>query len=299
MSNEPAPQAAPQTPASTPATPQGQPPAAGTQPQTPPAPQGDPAQPATPATPPAYKIPDAYKDKPWASKIKSEEDVFKQLDNLNTAVGKKHATPDFKTADPKEIEEFFNGLKPSDKNVYKFGDDGTFDADFATSVSDVLFNVGVPEHVANKLIPEYMKLEQARLEHATSAEGFEDEMKTSFGDGYDAQVKQIVDVHKAHLSPEDQALVEKMPNALLGVLYRLTNKMNADINRIKTEYGVKEGGDQAHTGAGNTPQPQDIGKVRSELRAKIREIEARPHTAEEVQKLKNDLHATYEKPKGK
>src|SRR5688572_22407573 len=108
-----------------------------------PAPVPDPTP--APVAPAEYKIPDAYKDKPWASKIKTEEDVWKQLDNTQELVGKKHAHP-AKDAPPEEWDKYFAGLRPETAEAYEFKDHPN--PEFAKSVGNILFEAGISEHQA-------------------------------------------------------------------------------------------------------------------------------------------------------
>jgi len=70
------PQAAPASPPAAPVSP----PAAAPPPDARPKLADEPVTP--PPASPDFKVPDAYKDKPWANKIKTEEDLYKQIDNL-------------------------------------------------------------------------------------------------------------------------------------------------------------------------------------------------------------------------
>lgn len=233
-----------------------------------------------------FKLPDAFKDKPWASKIKSQDDLYKQLDNLQTAVGKKALYP-AADATPEEWDAYLAGMRPESAEAYDFGAEPN--EEFVAAISPILLEAGISKHQAGKLIPAYQKFEQAVLEEQTSAEGFKAEMSKSFGDKYEANVAAIVKEHKQHLTPEDQAAMDKIPNAYLGLIYRLTNAM-------QKAYGANENGD-AHTEKSGAPVGEDIGKVRSELRQKIAALETRPHSAAEKQKLVDDLQATYNEGK--
>lgn len=238
---------------------------------------------ATPA-PTEFKLPDAHKDKPWASKIKSQDDVYKTLDNLQTAIGKKSLYP-AADATPEEWDQYLAGMRPEDASVYEFGEGAN--KEFVEAISPVLLEAGISKHQAGKLIPAYQKFEAAMAEQYTSADGFKAEMVKSFGDKYDATVASIVNEHKQHLSQDDQALMDKIPNQYLGVVYRLTSAM-------QKAYGANEGGADAHTQKGGAPIGEDINKVRSELRSQITALETRPHTAQEKQDLVDKLQKTYE-----
>lgn len=259
------------------------------------APAATPGAPATPtdaklpeAQPPQqpgeeYKLPDAYKDKPWASKIKSEEDLFKQLDNLNAAVGKKHLTP-ADDAPAEEWAEYFNSLRPEAADKYNLGE-GTL-PEYAGDLQKMFFDSGISQKQLDKLLPLYQAFEARNFEAQTSEGGFKAEMVKSFGEKYDANVTAIVNEHKQHLTPEDQQVLESIPNQYLGVVYRLTAAM-------QKAYGASEHPTAQAGAKPGTVNPPNIDVVRADLRKQIAEIDARPHTAEEKQRLINDLHATY------
>jgi hypothetical protein len=250
-----------------------------------PASTASPTKTAPPAEQPkAWALPEAHKTKPWASKVKTEDDLYKQIDNLDSLVGKKHAVPDFKTAKPEDIEAFYSQLRPAEKTAYQFGEGA--DQEFVGTFQESFYKNGISENQAKALVADYQKLEAAKIEAMTSADGFEAEMTKSFGDKYDTHVSAVVAEHKQHLSPEDQALMDKIPNAYLGVVYRLTSAM-------QKAYGANETGAQVGAGAGKA-SPVDPLAQRKALRAEINSIKDRPHTAQELQAKIDALQKTYE-----
>lgn len=233
----------------------------------------------------AFKVPDAYKDKPWASKIKSEDDLYKQIDTLDTLKGKKTVVPDFKTAKPEEVEAYFNALRPAEKTAYTMPEGA--DKVYSETLPDILHSSGISEYQSGKLMPQLAKLQADIFENATSAEGFKDAMTKSFGDKFDGVVAGVVKEHKTHLSVEDQKMMDTMPNEYLAMVYRLTENM-------RKAYGASESGDAHVEGKGGV-QPPDIGAQRKQLRADIAALDSKPHTAEDRQKLVDALQATYKK----
>lgn len=231
---------------------------------------------------PAFSVPDAYKDKPWAAKIKSQDDVYKQIDNLQGLVGKKSVVPDFEQSTPEQIEEYFSALRPADKSAYKFGDGA--DETFTGTVADLFSANGISAYQGNKIIEGYQAFERAQLEEARSADGFKAEMTKSFGDKYDGNVTAVVKEHKTHLSTEDQALMDSLPNSYLGLVYRLTENM-------RKAYGAQETG--AAVDKGGVVQGADLEGQRRDLRSKLSTLESKPHTAAEKQALIDQLTNTY------
>ncbi|MCK5612043.1 hypothetical protein KAR91_59785 [Candidatus Pacearchaeota archaeon] len=231
--------------------------------------------------PPEYKIPDEYKDKPWAAKIKTEEDVFKQIDNLTGLVGKKHLTPDFKTATPADIEAYYESTRPADKKEYIIDGEAS-SPEIRGKVADLLHKNGITAHQGSALIKELGDLGLGELDTLTSEEGFNTEMTKSFGDKFKPTVASVVIEHKKHLSVDDQKLMDKIPNEFLGVVYRLTDKMTK-------AYGAKETGAQVDGGGGSPPTP-DFDKESAAISAEIRALDGRAHSAEEKQILINKRH---------
>lgn len=266
-------------------------------------PAGD-AAPAAPSTPSAattepapFQVPEAYKDKPWVSKVKTLDDAFKQIDNLDTLVGKKHRFPDHQTATPQELDEYYNSLRPAEKTAYKMPE--TFDAAHAGDVGDMLHLAGLSEHQASKLLPAYEAFEKKRMEEATSADGFKDVMTKNFGEKYDALVVSAQNAFKELLTPEQRQTLDVIPNAFLAPVYAIVQKYEAKLEAIKKEYGVKENGD-AHMNAGGAPPAgQNWSEQVAAKRKEIAALETRMHTADEKQRLTDDLYKLYvNKPKG-
>lgn len=293
MTNE-----APAAPAATPSTPaEAAPPATPAPSETPPA-SPEPAKPATSE----FTLPDEWKDKPWASKVKSQEDLYKQIDNLNTVAGKKTLTIDYANSTPEEIAAHHASLAPKDVAEYGFDKLEGVDAERMVAVAPIFQEAGITAHQAQTIATKYAKIEEAILANATSEEGFKAAMSKSFGEKYEGAVKAVVDTQKAHLSAEDQALFEAMPNDYLAGVYRLTHKMaeahKAEIAELNKKYGVEEHSTAHLDKNGQPPSVLDVEKQRAEYRKQIRELDDRPHTAMEKQKLLDALDATYQ-TKGK
>lgn len=244
----------------------------------------DTAPPAStpPATQPDFAIPDGYKDKPWAAKIKTPDDLWKQLDNTQALVGKKMVVPDWDKADPKEIDEYIGNLRPKDKTAYKFADD--VPEEQRTAYADMLHDVGIPAYQANKLIEKYMGLEKAQSAKMYDKDGFMAELKASFGDGYEKTSGDTAKVLSAHLNEKDRAALEHIPNQFLGLIYRVAASM-------QKAYGASEGGAAGEGGAGGASVDQEANRKR--IRGEITALDKKPHTAEDKQKLLDQLTATY------
>lgn len=282
---------APQDPANNPAAPAADPKA----PANPPA--NDPANP--PADPKAadpkandpknepgkeFKIPDAYKDKPWAAKIKSEEDLYKQLDGAQELLGKKTIMPDLEKATPKEREEYYASVRPKSPEDYKF-DDAATTPELKGAFGKLLFDNGISAYQGNKLIEQYNAMEAAQRNEMFSEEGFLKTLETSFGKDYKPIAAEADKILKENLSDADYAeLDSKIPNQYVGIMYRFAAK-------IKEQYGISESGKAAaEDPSGNNPG--DIKAKQTELRAKIREAD-KAGKFDDKARYQAELDATY------
>ena len=232
-----------------------------------------------------FAIPEQYKGKGWASKVKSVDDLFSQIDTLDSLKGKKMIVPDFEKGDPAEVKAYLDTLRGGTKvEDYKFPE-GT-DKDMSAKVAQIFFDRGMPKVLGNQIIEAYAKLGQEAATKAFSKDGMLAVMTESFkGQDVTKAVGETTAFLKEHLSPEDQKFMENnVPNEMLGFIYRFANK-------IKAEYGATETGKGALGGKGASTG--DKTAMRAELRQKIRDIDKRAHTFEEKQGLIEQLSATY------
>lgn len=248
-----------------------------------PSPTPDPSPAPTPSPAGDYKIPDAYKEKPWAAKIKSDDDLWKQLDNTQALIGKKTIAPDFKTATPAEVEAYYATTRPASVDEYQFAENTA--PELKTAIGSSLLKNGITAHQANAVLKEYQAAEAESMKALFTPDGMNAEMKKSFGDDWKEPAGKTAIVIKKNLSPDDSALLEKLPNQFLGLIYRIANNLTKS-------YGINES--NAHTGAGaGNATPPDIGKVREGIRTEITALSNKPHTADQKQVLIDKLNATY------
>lgn len=261
-------------------------------------PGGEPQDPNPPSggegdTPPSgndFQIPDEYKDKPWASKVKSQDDLWKQVDNLQGLAGKKHAVPDWENATPQEIETYLKEVRPEEKSAYKFSDAEDHETtQLETAFQDMLYEVGIPAHQGNQLIQAYQALEQQTKEQLFDKDAFLSGMESTFGSDYETKCGDIAKVIADNLNDDQKARLEGVPNEQLTLMYEL-------VDNIQRAYGGFESGAQGEGGEG-AAGGVDVDEVRKDLRDKIQKLSRVPHSAEEKQKLVDQLDATYRKRK--
>lgn len=263
-SQAPSTPSAPAAPSTTPAAPAD--PAA---PSAPPATDAQPPENKPGETPPAteYKIPDEFKEKPWASKIKSEADLWKALSGAQELIGKRYLPIDPSNVSPEELAQYKAAHRPADKAEYKFGDDVS-DME-REAISNILWEEGVPAWQANKIIENYTKAQSAEIAKLYDKDSYMAEMKKSFGDGFENKVGRVVRTLNQVLSPEDQAALENTPNLHLATIYRA-------VNTILEKYGVEEAGIAGNSSPGRSG-PTDVDKELAENMKQIQELEKNPH----------------------
>lgn len=274
-----APPAAPSAPPAAPVTPPAAPPVT-----TPPAGEGTP-----PATPGEFAIPEAYKTQPWAEKIKSPDDLWKQVENLQGLVGKKAvaALPDFEKATPQQIQEYYAQTRPAQKDAYKFGEDVP-EPDRA-AIADILYDNGITAFQGNKVLEAYKAYESKQHEAMTSEEGFFKELEQSFGTSYKQVGGETAKFLKDNMTAQDNELFQKLPNSVLGMVYRLTNN-------IVEGYGIKHGETGAPAGGGQGPgAPEDLDAQATALFNQIQELKKGPHEQSQLDELINKRQAIFEK----
>jgi hypothetical protein len=224
-----------------------------------------------------FAIPDAYKDKAWATKVKSEDDLWKQLENTQSLIGKKAVVPDFKTATPAEIEDYYKQLRPQDKSAYAFDEETP--PELKEAYGDLLYNNGISEHQGNEIIKQFREMEKAQLDKLYSADGFTVELEKSFGKNYKEQAGAAANLMKQHLNKEDAALLDKMPNQFLAMLYRYTDN-------IKKSYGASEGDKAASKSSGTIDKETRISEIFAELsKVKSSDLDGKNRLVEELRKL--------------
>jgi hypothetical protein len=248
--------------------------------------------PVEPAKPGDWKLPDEWKDKPWASKIKSEADLYKQLDHLNTAVGKKMVVPDLEKATDAEREEYFKQTRPTDGTAYQWGDK-PIDPIVKDGMTESLMKNGVSAYQANNIIKDYQAAEGKLLAEAYNPDVMKQTMEAAFGKEWETVAGQTKQLLTGMMSAEDNALVDNLPNTYIALVYRALGNTVQAVNKVLQQYGVKESAAHVLAGSGTPPGQTDVNAIRAAKRAELSKLSSRPHTAQEKQKLITEINDTY------
>lgn len=290
MTQDTPPGTPPDTGGTVPAAPASSTPPSGSTPDpNPPSPPANPdPAPTPPANPPAddgsaFKLPDAYKDKPWAAKIKTEEDLWKAIDNAQSLIGKKSIVPDLSKMTDAEREEYYAQTRPASPDDYKFGE-GTPD-EMKRGMSESLMKHGVTAHQANSIIADYQAMEKALVAEQFNPEGMKAAMKEAFGDEWESITGKSRNALKGVVADTDFEAIDQLPNQYISLMYRI-------MGNVVQKFGITES--SAHTDAqGGKVGETDPAKVRADIDKELSALTSRPHTAAEKQALLDKRHATF------
>lgn len=273
------------------------PPAATTPPttNTPPvdAPKGDAApviDPPKDGTPPPanqeFKIPEEFKDKSWASKVKSQEDLWKQLANTQELIGKKSIVPDLTKATPEEKEAYYAQTRPKSAEEYQFTADVLVDPEMKTAIGEMLLKNGISATQGSEIIKTYQAAEAKLLEAQYNPDTFKQTMEKAFGTNWEKITGHTRNSLKSLVSSEDNKMLDSLPNSYVALIYRT-------LGNVVKAYGVRET-DAAHLQSGGSPATTDVEGVRQTLRNEMAVLRTKPgHTFEQLQTISNKLADTY------
>lgn len=275
-------------------------PATGTQDTqtTPEAPSGDRA-PIQAETPNEFALPDEYKGKPWAEKIKSQEDAYKQIDNLTALVGKKTIQPiDFESASEEEITAYHKSLAPEKgAEAYTWGEASM--AEITGPMGEIFLEAGINPHqqklIAEKFDSVIGELAAGKVAVDTSEEGYLALMKESFGDDYEKSAGMVENALKTFaVSDEDKSALDIIDNTTRAVVDRtvhsIVTKYEDRIAAILKEHGVTESGAQTEGGGGSITGESKAEK-RAAIRAEMRELDGTPHGHVKINELQKKLNS--------
>lgn len=227
----------------------------------------------------AFAVPDAYKEKGWASKIKSEEDLYKQIDNLSSLVGKKEVFKPTNWEDENSRNEYYKSMRPEKAEDYALPE--VFEADEIKAYQSLLHENGISKYQAEQI---FGKLAEMRSS-AFDGESMTNELKESWGADVGKKTDMAMKGLKTYANEKDLALFDKMPNPVLSAVYRTM------VNMLE-KHGAKES-DIAASNPSN-PQKVDLVTQRNTLLKQIMDENNKPSVDwTKVDNLKKQLSETY------
>lgn len=196
--------------------------------------------------PDSFNVPEAFADKPWASNIKSQDDLYNQFDNLQGMIGKK-SVPAADATD-EQLDEFYTQIRPESFDKYELslpeGIETNINDEVQGSYKAFFHKNGFSQKQAQALYEFHIQQELAGKpsQDALDAE-FDSIMKDRYGDKANNAIKTA---HK-YLSDSDQATKDAfkdLPNNQMIAVIDVLNKNDA---RFSTEDGSPEGGEQTES----------------------------------------------------
>lgn len=231
----------------------------------------------------SFEIPEEYKEKGWVGKIKSQEDLWKQLDSAQSLIGKKTVIPEFK--DGQEKLEYLAQFKPQDKAAYAevMPQEGWQEGakEFFTEAFD---EANLTKEQAEKVVSKYQEYEKGLQGDLYSEEGWQNTLKEVFPENTEVRVKEVSDILKANVSEDRKAMFDSMPNNLRGLVLELTGN-------LAKRYGAKP--EHAPSGSSASGEGINIEEKRASIRQEMVNLTKRPHTQADKNKLIQALKETY------
>lgn len=217
-----------------------------------------------------FFVPDAYKNEGWTRNLKSYDDLWKTSDNAQKMIGRKTiGIPDEKSTD-QEIADFYSKLRPGkaeDYNIELEGDDKEL-------FEELFYENGISARQAKALVDGYKESIEKAKAPMFSEEGYKRTMSERFGDKAEAKIKSVVDFVNREGSKEDKALLNAMPNNVLGIVFSL-------IDKVQTRYAVHDSDTSTASGNGALGQADYSGYIKE-----AEALSRRPHSLADIDALK-------------
>lgn len=212
-----------------------------------------------------FTVPESYADRGWAKDLKSNDDVWKLLDNAQSLIGKRPAGIPSNDASDEEWEKFFQAARPEQ---YEFTEieglpEGVDLSAQTEKASELFKKYGLTQKQADGLRKEWLMYEMSTMgEHQQALDKQFDELTSKHFDNLEEAQKLTLDAVNKYvpeeMRPHVQAL-ENNPQALVGLISLATN-MQKEISEIKEKYGAE--GSLTH---GQSTSAANLDEVRKEL----------------------------------
>ena len=245
--------------------------------------------------PQGIEIPEEYKDKGWIAnkKFESVNDLFKEIDELQSLKGKKTVPIDFDNADEEEIKKYFEQITPKEIKAYDWKDpeDENGEYNFTDEEKEIFGKAfqeaGLSKYQGNKLIETMINRREEINKKLYDKEGFENALKEIFKeeDDWKKTAGETANSLKQILG-DDAKKLDGVPNDVLALIYKVHHQTIKD-------YAINEGKDRG-TGGQTGNSQEDIEAKRTELRNKIDSLRFKQGAHKELETLNKQLLETYQ-----
>lgn len=236
----------------------------------------DPNPPAPGAgDPPAFAIPDQFKDKGWATKVKSVDDLYKLVDSQDALIGKKtiEVPFDYSKATGEEIEKHMAMFRPEKAEEYELKDMG----EEAAEMSKIFHETGLSKYQADKLSKGLISYSQAKAQAAHGVEQYKALAKEAFGENYEPELAKAEAFLKNAFPKEYDSVIKSLPNKNLIFLQKMASM-------VQDKYGITDGGAKLLGVGAGAPPANDQEKMDAYWK-EMEELSKRNHSMADVQAI--------------
>lgn len=226
----------------------------------------DAAAPASQATG-SFSVPEQYASLRWAQSIKSSDDLWAQMANAQSLIGKRPGGIPAQDAGDEEWAKFYQAWgRPEAADKYALESnfeglpEGLDTAQYEQMAKQIAFDLGLNSKQAQQLWASYMKYElegynknlaKHKDQTASLDKQFDEIAAKIWGDKFDEVSRRSVDFISSSvpddLKPYVSGIIEN-PQAL-AVMVALSDHAQKEISAIKQKYGAEDGlksGAQTH-----------------------------------------------------
>lgn len=223
-----------------------------------------------------FFVPDEYKEAGWTQNIKSYDDLWKMNANAQNLIGRKTIGVPAEDATDAEINEFYAKIRPAEIKDYGLDEDDSKD------IGQLFYDNGLSKRQASNIVAGIQKVMEQGQAELVSQEGFDNEMKSRFGNNYEQTAQSVTNLIKQYCNDEDKSFLEHLSNKEIGIMYGVVHK-------IMTKYAVKDT-DTGVNGSGT------VGKKEPDwagYNTEAQKLSARPHTMADLIELKDKFNIPH------
>lgn len=228
-----------------------------------------------PPTTAGFAPPEQYASAAWAQNIKSNDDLWEQMANAQSLIGKRPAGIPADGASDDEWNKFYQAVgRPETYDKYSLDQiDGVpagFDlSPFEDKFKQMAYKAGLSSKKANEIWKDYVGMEldaygQSQKENSERSASLDKEFgslaQKHFGDQFDLYSSQTQDRLRAVLPKELGIEWESVPPQVMTAFIMMEKSHQGDISALNKKYGVED----ALSSGGSVPG-MNVDAVRAEL----------------------------------
>lgn len=206
----------------------------------------------------SFAIPQEYSDRTWTKTIKSSDDLWKTLDNVQSLIGKRPAGIPAADAPEADWEKFYNAAgRPEAADKYNLPDieglpEGVDLAPYKTQAAELFYKAGLTQKQSEAVWKSYLELEKGTAAKGTEAfkaqqaeldKQFDELTGKLFGDKYDDVSQRAQAFISGALPDELKPVIEEVaqnPKALVAMI-KVADYAQNEIAAIKAKYAGEDG----------------------------------------------------------